>query len=97
MDDTLVFDDADFTFNQNVTVAPFQACPPTWIDWDGNYDARSDSEITMAYIRCTPGGAGCIACGPTRNDDVTVSYSQDCEALTLTFPEDDVPRTYFPV
>ena len=97
MSDILQFDAGRSAFAQNLTAYPYQVCTSNWIYWSGAYEAADAASIVMSYIRCTPGGTGCVACTPTRDDLVGVAWSADCRSLTLKPANDNGARVYFPV
>ena len=60
----LDFDVGTDTFHQNITAFDFQACDVNWIYWSGYYAyVEADKLLSLDYVRCTPSGPGCVACG----------------------------------
>ena len=98
-EDLLVEDDLVFSkdgkFEQNATAFPFQPCMQNWVDWRGEYDQANATAMLLSYMRCTQSGMGCLACGPTHEEWVGVSFSDDCETVTFKHADSE-PRTYFP-
>ena len=94
VEDILTFSDADKTFGQNTTTFPFQPCASNWIYWTGAYDHADPVSLYLDYKRCSVSGAGCLACGPTRSEAVSILFDTDCTSLDMTFA-DGVERTYF--
>ena len=98
-DDILVGDDLAFAqdgnFVQTTTAFSFQPCEPNWVDWTGGYEHTSSTDVLLTYASCTPSGLGCLSCWTTSAEWASVSFSSDCETLTLKH-EDGVARTYIP-
>ena len=99
--DVLVEDLLTFTrelaFSQNISSFPFQECTTNWLLWEGQYVFDNVSSLELEYRRCTQSAAGCVRCGPTRNEEATVAFSADCDVLTLKYPADGGRTvTYFP-
>ena len=84
-EDLLVFDAETTAFTQNLTAFPFQDCAQNWVAWTGTYARPEITALVMSFVRCTPGGVGCVACSTTRIEEATVAYSGDCASMRLTY------------
>jgi hypothetical protein len=74
-------------FEHNITAFPFQSCTQNWGVWSGTYAQPDAGTVVFSYVRCTPGGAGCLACGATRIEATELRYAVDCTSLTLSSEE----------
>ena len=97
-EDLLSFDTgAPGSFAQNLTAYPFQSCTQNWIAWTGTYTKPDVGAVVFSYVRCTPGGAGCLVCGTTRVDTAALRYAADCSSMVLDFEASGEAVTYFAV
>ena len=95
-EDLLSFSGTDgSTFAQNLTAYPFQTCTQNWVAWTGVYSKPDAGTVVSEYIRCTPGGPGCVTCGPTRIDTAVLRYAADCSSMKLTDKATGESVTYF--
>ena len=96
VEDYLTFTPDAMDFQQNLTAYPFQTCDVNSVVWTGEYVQANATALYLSYIRCTPTGAGCLRCEPTRSEWAQIEFhdADDCDSLALTH-DDGVTRFYF--
>ena len=73
----------DLTFSQQLVAAAGQSCTVNTVTWTGDVSLQDASTAVVSYIRCSPSGAGCLTCGPTREEVTRFKFNTDCSTLTL--------------
>ena len=97
IEDVLRFESGG-NFSQNLTAYPFQPCgPANWVHWTGYFVAENapGDAIVLSCTRCTISSAGCLPCGPTKDDSGVYWFYPTCGVLHVLFKFAAAEHTYY--